>query len=219
MPYRLATPQQSPFSVIYFPVAVKTFYAASKILIVFSAKSAMVSDISFAPVAQLDRVSASEAEGRGFESRRAHQFKKNPRKRIFLLGRRGADKNSRAAVLGRIGYIRAALYSSSRSPLGLWRSICRVPTANAESMDCVVASLRAMTILVIPCKYWHSRRQIPELPRRDFAAPRKPEYCVGFSRFLFFQTFFNRLDCRGQLPECRDFGIGARAAVFLFALI
>ena len=48
---------------------------------------------------------------------------------------------------------------------------------------------------------------------------RKPEYCVGFSRFLFFQTFFNRLDCRGQLPECRDFGIGARAAVFLFALI
>ena len=218
MPYRLATPQQSPFSVIYFPVAVKTFYAASKILIVFSAKSAMVSDISFAPVAQLDRVSASEAEGRGFESRRAHQFKKNPRKRIFLLGRRGADKNSRAAVLGRIG-IRAALYSSSRSPLGLWRSICRVPTANAESMDCVVASLRAMTILVIPCKYWHSRRQIPELPRRDFAAPHKPEYCVGFSRFLFFQTFFNRLDCRGQLPECRDFGIGARAAVFLFALI
>ena len=104
MPYRLATPQQSPFSVIYFPVAVKTFYAASKILIVFSAKSAMVSDISFAPVAQLDRVSASEAEGRGFESRRAHQFKKNPRKRIFLLGRRGADKNSRAAVLGRIRY-------------------------------------------------------------------------------------------------------------------
>ena len=28
-----------------------------------------------APVAQLDRVSASEAEGRGFESRRAHHFK------------------------------------------------------------------------------------------------------------------------------------------------
>ena len=27
-----------------------------------------------APVAQLDRVSASEAEGRGFESRRAHHF-------------------------------------------------------------------------------------------------------------------------------------------------
>ena len=152
------------------------------------------------------------------QSRRVHQFKKNPRKRIFLLGRRGAEKNSRAAVLGRIS-IRAALYSSSRSPLGLWRSICRVPTANTESMDCVVASLRVMTILVIPCKYWHSRRQIPELPRRDFAAPRKPEYCVGFSRFLFFQTFFNRLDCRGQLPECRDFGIGARAAVFLFALI
>ena len=218
MPYRLATPQQSYFSVIYFPVAVKTFYAASKILIVFSAKSAMVSDISFAPVAQLDRVSASEAEGRGFESRRAHQFKKNPRKRIFLLGRRGAVKNTRAAVLGRTG-IRTTLYSSSRSPLGLWRSICKVPTANAESMDCVVASLCAMTILVIPCKYWHSRRQIPELPRRDFAAPRKPEYCVGFSRFLFFQTFFNRLDCRGQLSECRDFGIGARAAVFLFALI
>ena len=85
--------------------------------------------------------------------------------------------------------------------------------AEAESIDCVVASLRAMTILVIP------RQQIPELPRRDFAAHRKPEYCVGFSRFLFFQTFFNRLDCRGQLPECRDFGIGARAAVFLFALI
>ena len=145
-------------------------------------------------------------------------FKKILGRGFFLLGRRGADKNSRAAVLGRIG-IRAALYSSSRSPLGLWRSICRVPTANAEPMDCVVASLRAMTILVIPCKYWHSRRQIPELPRRDFAAPHKPEYCVGFSRFLFFQTFFNRLDCRGQLPECRDFGIGARAAVFLFALI
>ena len=157
MPYRLATPQQSPFSVIYFPVAVKTFYAASKILIVFSAKSAMVSDISFAPVAQLDRVSASEAEGRGFESRRAHQFKKilergffywgagarirthergfgerkrttpsggpvrdeersdeqsrrahqfkkNPRKRIFLLGRRGAEKNSRAGSLGSYRY-------------------------------------------------------------------------------------------------------------------
>jgi hypothetical protein len=30
-----------------------------------------------APVAQLDRVSASEAEGRGFESRRAHQIPKN----------------------------------------------------------------------------------------------------------------------------------------------
>ena len=145
-------------------------------------------------------------------------FKKILGRGFFLLERRGAEKNSRAAVLGRIG-IRAALYSSSRSPLGLWRSICRVPTANAELMDCVVASLRAMTILVIPCKYWHSRRQIPELPRRDFAAPRKPEYCVGFSRFLFFQTFFNRLDCRGQLPERRDFGIGARAAVFLFALI
>jgi hypothetical protein len=28
----------------------------------------------YAPVAQLDRVSASEAEGRAFESRRAHQF-------------------------------------------------------------------------------------------------------------------------------------------------
>ncbi len=27
-----------------------------------------------APVAQLDRVSVSEAEGRGFDSRRAHQF-------------------------------------------------------------------------------------------------------------------------------------------------
>ena len=94
MPYRLATPQQSPFSVIYFPVAVKTFYAASKILIVFSAKSAMVSDISFAPVAQLDRVSASEAEGRGFESRRAHQFKKNPRKGIFFIGGAGARRRT-----------------------------------------------------------------------------------------------------------------------------
>jgi hypothetical protein len=30
-----------------------------------------------APVAQLDRVSASEAEGRGFESRRAHSYRKN----------------------------------------------------------------------------------------------------------------------------------------------
>jgi hypothetical protein len=29
-----------------------------------------------APVAQLDRVSASEAEGRGFESRRAHSHRK-----------------------------------------------------------------------------------------------------------------------------------------------
>ena len=33
-------------------------------------------DIDYAPVAQLDRVSASEAEGRAFESRRAHHFKK-----------------------------------------------------------------------------------------------------------------------------------------------
>ena len=90
MPYRLATPQQSYFSVIYFPVAVKTFYAASKILIVFSAKSAIVSVIQNAPVAQLDRVSASEAEGRGFESRRAHQFKKNPRKGIFFYWGAGA---------------------------------------------------------------------------------------------------------------------------------
>ena len=87
MPYRLATPQQSYFSVSYFPNAVKHFYAFGKILIVFSAKSAIVSVIQNAPVAQLDRVSASEAEGRGFESRRAHQFKKNPRKGIFLLGR------------------------------------------------------------------------------------------------------------------------------------
>ena len=218
MPYRLATPQQSPFSVIYFPVAVKTFYAASKILIVFSAKSAMVSDISFAPVAQLDRVSASEAEGRGFESRRAHQFKKNPRKRIFLLGRRGADKNSRAGSLGSYRYPCRPLFVIAK-PFRAVAIHLQSANANAESMDCVVASLRAMTILVIPCKYWHSRRQIPELPRRGFTAPRKPEYCVGFSRFLFFQTFFNRLDCRGQLPERRDFGIGARAAVFLFALI
>ena len=95
MPYRLATPQQSYFSVSYFPNAVKHFYAFGKILFVFSAKSAIVSVIQNAPVAQLDRVSASEAEGRGFESRRAHQFKKNPRKRIFLLGRRGAEKNTR----------------------------------------------------------------------------------------------------------------------------
>ena len=86
MPYRLATPQQSYFSVSYFPNAVKHFYAFGKILIVFSAKSAIVSVIQNAPVAQLDRVSASEAEGRGFESRRAHQFKKNPRKGIFFIG-------------------------------------------------------------------------------------------------------------------------------------
>ena len=33
---------------------------------------------SRAPVAQLDRVSASEAEGRGFESRRARQFRQGP---------------------------------------------------------------------------------------------------------------------------------------------
>ena len=152
MPYRLATPQQSYFSVSYFPNAVKHFYAFGKILIVFSAKSAIVSVIQNAPVAQLDRVSASEAEGRGFESRRAHQFKKksskedffywgvgarrrtrdvgsvseserrrqavpsgtksaamsnpagrtnfekNPRKGIFLLGRRGAEKNTRPWV-------------------------------------------------------------------------------------------------------------------------
>ena len=30
--------------------------------------------ILYAPVAQLDRVSASEAEGRAFESRRVHHF-------------------------------------------------------------------------------------------------------------------------------------------------
>ena len=90
------------------------------------------------------------------------------------MGRRGADKNSRAAVLDRIG-IRAALYSSSRSPLGLWRSICRVPTANAESMDCVVASLCAMTILVIPCKYWHSRRQIFE----SYRYPCRPLFVIA----------------------------------------
>ena len=89
MPYRLATPQQSYFSVYYFPNAVKHFYAFGKILIVFSAKSAIVSVIQNAPVAQLDRVSASEAEGRGFESRRAHQFKKNPRKGIFFIGAQG----------------------------------------------------------------------------------------------------------------------------------
>ena len=29
--------------------------------------------------------------------------------------------------------------SSSRSPWRLWRSICRMPIANAESMDCFVA--------------------------------------------------------------------------------
>ena len=96
MPYRLATPQQSYFSVSYFPNAVKHFYAFGKILIVFSAKSAIVSVIQNAPVAQLDRVSASEAEGRGFESRRAHQFKKKSSKEdFFLLGRRGAEKNPR----------------------------------------------------------------------------------------------------------------------------
>ena len=37
-----------------------------------------------APVAQLDRVSASEAEGRGFESRRAHH---NPLKGDFFCAR------------------------------------------------------------------------------------------------------------------------------------
>ena len=95
MPYRLATPQQSYFSVSYFPNAVKHFYAFGKILIVFSAKSAIVSVIQNAPVAQLDRVSASEAEGRGFESRRAHQFKKILERGFFLLGRRGAEKNPR----------------------------------------------------------------------------------------------------------------------------
>ena len=30
--------------------------------------------LKYAPVAQLDRVSVSEAEGRGFDSRRAHQI-------------------------------------------------------------------------------------------------------------------------------------------------
>ena len=48
-----------------------------------------MSVVQNAPVAQLDRVSASEAEGRGFESRRAHQFKKNPRKGIFFIGAQG----------------------------------------------------------------------------------------------------------------------------------
>jgi hypothetical protein len=42
-----------------------------------------------APVAQLDRVSASEAEGRGFESRRAHFFTQ------IAIRRLSAPKRSR----------------------------------------------------------------------------------------------------------------------------
>ncbi len=45
------------------------------------------------PVAQLDRVSASDAEGRGFESLRVrHKAKKSPRKSVvfcFMMSRGG----------------------------------------------------------------------------------------------------------------------------------
>ena len=92
MPYRLATPQQSSFSVSYFVCAVKYFYGAQKILIVFFGKSAIVSVVQNAPVAQLDRVSASEAEGRGFESRRAHQFKKSSKEDFFVGAKRPEKK-------------------------------------------------------------------------------------------------------------------------------
>ena len=95
MPYRLATPQRSPFSVIHFPRSVKPFYVKAKILIVFFGKSAIVSDVANAPVAQLDRVSVSEAEGRGFESRRARQLEKIPFLGIFLLGQNGVEKKPR----------------------------------------------------------------------------------------------------------------------------
>jgi hypothetical protein len=37
-----------------------------------------------APVAQLDRVSASEAEGRGFESRQARSFDMGPFRSVHL---------------------------------------------------------------------------------------------------------------------------------------
>ena len=39
--------------------------------------------ISYVPVAQLDRVSASDAEGRGFESPRVRHLKKKP---LFMSG-------------------------------------------------------------------------------------------------------------------------------------
>lgn len=45
-----------------------------------------------APVAQLDRVSASEAEGRGFESRRARQ--KSPERGFFCARQAGREPAS-----------------------------------------------------------------------------------------------------------------------------
>ena len=180
MPYRLATPQQSYFSVSYFPNAVKHFYAFEKILIVFSAKSAIVSFIQNAPVAQLDRVSASEAEGRGFESRRAHQFKKNPRKKIFYWGA-GARRRTHDRGFGE---------RKRTTPSG-------GPVRDEERSD-------------------EQSRRAHQFKKKST----KEDFFIGAHRFLILlQTFFNRLDCRGQLPERRDFGIGARAAVFLFALI
>ena len=121
MPYRLATPQQSYFSVSYFPNAVKHFYAFGKILIVFSAKSAIVSVIQNALVAQLDRVSASEAEGRGFESRRARQLKKIPKRGFFCWGKtarrrtrgRGFGERQRTTPSG--GPVRDEAHSDEQS--------------------------------------------------------------------------------------------------------
>ena len=107
MPYRLATPQQSSFSVSYFVCAVKYFYGAQKILIVFFGKSAIVSVVQNAPVAQLDRVSASEAEGRGFESRRAHQLKKILERGFFCWGKTAGEEAAKA--LARAGLMRSAL--------------------------------------------------------------------------------------------------------------
>ena len=107
MPYRLATPQRSPFSVIHFPRSVKPFYAKAKILIVFFGKSAIVSDVANAPVAQLDRVSASEAEGRGFESRRARQLEKNPLFGDFFVGaKRRGEEATRALARDGLGIYR-----------------------------------------------------------------------------------------------------------------
>ena len=167
------------------------------------------------------------------QSRRAHQFKKNPRKGIFLLGRRGAEKNPRRGFGER----------KRTTPSG-------GPVRDEERSD--EQSRRAHQFKKNPRKgiFLLGRRGAEKNPRRGFGErkrttpsggpvrdeersdeqsrrahqfkknPRKGIFFIGAHRLsILLQTFFNRLDCRGQLPERRDFGIGARAAVFLFALI
>ena len=99
---------------------------------------------------------------------------------FFLLGRRGAEKNTRRGFGER----------KRTTPSG-------GPVRDEERSD--EQSRRA--------------HQFKKILERGF-------FFIGAHRFsILLQTFFNRLDCRGQLPERRDFGIGVRAAVFLFALI